>query len=121
MASTTAGSSQLRSGWAGSKGGGTTGPTASSKVHAGADRSKAATQLLGGRARRARPSRQTYQSRCALARPDDRASTNHGCRSEVWLGTQSMITLSPRAWASCDEPVEVLEGAEQRVDVAVVG
>ncbi len=40
-------------------------------------------------------SRQTYQSRDGES-TDERDSTNHGCWSLVWLGTQSMITLSPR-------------------------
>ena len=31
---------------------------------------------------------------------DERDSTNHACRSELWFGTQSISTLRPRPWAS---------------------
>ena len=65
-------------------------------------------------------SRQMYQSRLGLSR-EARDSMNHGCWSEVWFGTKSRITFSPRACAARDQPVEVRERAEQRVDVAVVG
>ena len=44
-------------------------------------------------------SRQTYQSRFGLSRAD-RDSTNHGCRSDVWLGTQSSSTRIPRSCAA---------------------
>ncbi len=98
MASTTAGWSQSRSGWADSNRCRYHWPDAGSRVQAGAVRSNEATQLLGG-APSGVASRQTYQSRWALSRPDT-ASTNHGCWSEVWLGTQSMMIRSPRAWAS---------------------
>ena len=98
MAASTAGSSQLRSGWADSNRWRYHWPVGSWNVQAGAVRSKAATQLLGGDPSGA-GSRHTYQSRWALSR-DDAASTNHGCWSEVWLGTQSMTTRMPRSWAS---------------------
>ena len=50
-----------------------------------------------------------------------RVSTNHGCWSDVWLGTQSSSTRMSRAWASASRRVEGREVAEERVDVAVVG
>ena len=50
-------------------------------------------------------SRQTYQSRFALSR-DARLSRNHGCWSEVWLGTKSSSTLRP-ALARPQQAVEV--------------
>ena len=53
-----------------------------------------AIQLLGGF-----PSRQRYQSRFVLSR-DERDSTNHGCRSEVWFGTKSSTTLMPCSCAA---------------------
>ena len=74
---------------------------------------------MGGRPP-GRPSRQTYQSRFGSSR-DERDARNQGCRSEVWFGTQSMITRMPRACASRDEPVGVGEAAEQRVHAGVVG
>ena len=64
-------------------------------------------------------SRHTYQLRWALSR-DEAASRNQGCWSEVWLGTQSMTTRRPSAWASADQGVELRQVAEERVDVAVV-
>ncbi len=118
MAATTAGSSQLRSGCADSNRWRYHCPDGGSNVHAGADRSKADTQLLGGEPSGG-PSRHTYQFRWSLSGPEA-ASRNHGCRSEVWLGTQSMITFSPRAWASVHQGVEVGQGPEQGIDVAVV-
>jgi len=54
-------------------------------------------QLFGGPP--SRPSRQTNQSRFALLRAA-RDSRNQGCWSELWFGTQSTVTLIPRAWAS---------------------
>ena len=81
MADTTSGWSQLRSGWADSNRWRYHWPVASSKVQVGAERSKAATQLLGGRPS-GRGSRHTYQLRWALA-VLLRASANHGCWSEV--------------------------------------
>lgn len=43
---------------------------------------------------------QTYQSRYGES-GDDRAAWNHGCWSEVWFTTRSMITRMPRFWAWC--------------------
>ena len=54
-------------------------------VHAGPP--KAPTQLFGG----SRPSAQMYRSGC---------SRNHGCSTDVWQGTRSSRTRSPRAWAA---------------------
>ena len=65
--------------------------------HVQASPPNAAFQLLGNVA--GSPSTQMYQSRLGLSR-DDLASTNHGCWSEVWFGTQSTITRMPRPWAS---------------------
>ena len=42
-------------------------------------------------------SRQTYQSRLGFSRLE-RDSTNHGCWSELWFGTQSSTILISRAW-----------------------
>ena len=62
-----------------------------------------------------------YQSRFGSSR--DRAGRRRttGAGREVWFGTQSMTTRMPRLVGLGDQPVEVVEGAEQRVDVAVVG
>ena len=43
---------------------------------------------------------QTYQSRYGES-GEDRADWNHGCSSEVWLTTRSMITRMPRFCAWC--------------------
>ena len=43
---------------------------------------------------------QTNQSRYGES-GDERADWNHGCWSEVWLTTRSMITLMPRLPAAC--------------------
>ena len=88
-----------------------------SKVHAGPTASNADTQSFGGPP--PTPSRHTYQSRFGSSR-EERAASNHGWRSDVWFGTQSSTTRMSRV-AALDEPVEVLERAEQRIDVAVVG
>src|SRR2546427_761348 len=40
-----------------------------------------------------------YQSRLQLRR-EARLSQNQGCRSEVWFGTRSRMTLRPCAWAA---------------------
>ena len=66
-----------------------------------------------------RASRQRYQSRFGLSR-DDRDSTNHGCSSEVWLTTRSITSFIPSAWTLDKQRVEVGQGAEQRIDVAVI-
>jgi hypothetical protein len=44
-----------------------------------------------------------YQSRLGSSR-DDRDAWNQGCRSEVWFGTQSSSTRSPRSWAAATSP-----------------
>ena len=90
---------------------------------------KAARQLLGSRpgepggpeppASSGRSSRQRYQSRLAERR-DDRDSMNHGCWSLLWLGTQSTRTRMSRRVRLGDESIEVGQGPEDRVDVAVV-
>ena len=64
-------------------------------------------------------SAQTYQLALGLSRLD-RLSRNQRCWSEVWLSTRSIITRRPSSCARCDQRVEVGEGAEHRVDVAVV-
>src|SRR3546814_8469257 len=57
-----------------------------------------ATQLLGrAPSGPPPPSRHTYQSRLGEVR-EERDSTNHGCWSLVWFGTQSSITLRPASW-----------------------
>ena len=48
-----------------------------------------------------------------------RAALNHSCRLELWFGTMSTTTLMPCSWA-LGELVEIVHGAELRVDVAVV-
>ena len=54
---------------------------------------------LGGGPPSGAGSRQMYQSRRALCR-EARLSRNHGCRSEVWLGTRSSRIRSPCPWAA---------------------
>ena len=49
-----------------------------------------------------------------------RAAWNHACSREVWLGTMSTITFEPELVGGCDQAVGVGQGAEQRIDVAVV-
>jgi hypothetical protein len=66
----------------------------------------------------ARGGRHQYQSRLGLSR-EDRDSTNHGCSSEVWLTTRSMISFMSRSWSAATRRIELLEGAERRVDVLV--
>ena len=58
---------------------------------------KIESQLLGG-VPSGLGSAQTYQSAFALVRLC-RLSWNHGCLSEEWLITWSMMTLSPSACA----------------------
>ena len=71
-------------------------PVAASSVHDGPTARNCDVQSLGGPPS-AVPSRHTYQSRFALSRLA-RESSNHGCWSDVWFGTQSMTTRMPRAW-----------------------
>ena len=42
----------------------------------------------------------TSTSRASGCRWSERDSTNHGCSSEVWLTTRSMISRMPRSWTS---------------------
>ena len=56
-------------------------------------------------------SRQMYQSRLGLSR-EARLSRNQGCWSEVWLGTRSRMTLSPRRMRGVYQRVEVGQRAE---------
>ena len=79
---------------------------------------KAATQLLGGVS--GSPSRQTYQSRLGSSRLD-RAATNQGCWSDVWLGTRSTSSRRPAVVAGRQQAVEGGQVAEGGVDVAEVG
>ena len=106
--------SSRRAGWAG-RGGGTTGRWR--RPRSSVSPPNAAFQLLGFAGRR-RPTGTSPASRCP---GEDRDSTNHGCWSEVWFGTQSTMTRMPRVVGVGQQAVEVVEGAEQRVDVAVVG
>ena len=46
---------------------------------------------------------------------------NHGCWSEVWFMTKSMITRMPRSWAASRKSREVVDGAELGQHVGVVG
>ena len=83
MAARTSGFLQFRSGCSGRKAWRYDWPVASSRSQAGPP--KSLIQLLGA-APSGPASRQTYQSRLGLVR-DERLSTNHGCRSDVWFGT----------------------------------
>ena len=71
-------------------------PVASSRVHAGRVAAERAALPV---VRAAPPSRRGGRARCTsrrfgdVRRGDRRDSTNHGCWSEVWLGTQSTRTL----------------------------
>ena len=80
---------------------------------------KLLSQLLGGPPSGA-GSRQRYQSRFGLSR-DERLSRNHGCWSEVWLGTKSRMSFRPAPMRSRDQRVEIGQRAEERVDAAVIG
>ena len=115
MASTTSGFDQLRSGCCGRNRWRYHCPVASSSVQAGPP--KAARQLFGGAP--SRSSRQWYQSRFGDDR-DERDSRNQGWWSDVWFGTQSTSTRMLALVRSGDQAVGVRQGAEQRVDVAVV-
>jgi hypothetical protein len=88
------------------------------EVHAGR-RAKCRVQLLGGPPSGA-GSRHTYQSRLGSSR-EERDSTNQGCWSEVWFGTQSSHTCIPRSCAAAISESRSASGAEDGVDVAVVG
>ncbi len=69
----------------------------------------------------ARPSRNTYCARSGLPGAAASAAAKSACRSEVWLGTRSIVTLRPQLVRVGDQRVEVGQVAEQRVDVARVG
>jgi hypothetical protein len=59
------------------------------------------SQLFGGSDPSGpRPGRNRKRSRSGLPGADSRASWNHGCSLEVWLGTMSASSFSPRAWDS---------------------
>ena len=65
------------------------------------------------------PTRQTSRgtaSRATIAR-----RRNHGCSSDVWLTTRSMMTLMPRLSRLVQQLGEVAEGAQPRVDAVEVG
>ena len=58
-------------------------------------------QLLGGSSPFApRPGRNQNRDRAADPGPSASASVNHGCWSEPWLGTTSMMIRMPSACAS---------------------
>ncbi len=96
IAALTAGFRQLRSGWDGRNEWRYHWPVGSSHVHAGPPNTE--SQLLGGEPSGC-GSAHVYQSRRGSSR-DERAAVNHGCWSDVWFGTQSTITRSPRRWAA---------------------
>ena len=57
-------------------------------------------------------SAQMYQSGC---------SRNHGCSIDVWQGTRSISTRSPRSWAAATSRSKSSSVPKTRVDVRVVG
>jgi hypothetical protein len=65
-------------------------------VHA--DPPKRDCQLLGGPP--STPSRNQNRSRSGDPGPAATAALNHGCSSEQWFGTMSMMIRMPRSWAS---------------------
>ena len=67
-----------------------------------------------------RPSRKMYRSRSGEPFGAASASWNQTCRFEEWLGTMSTMSLMPGGVQRRDHGVEVGEGAQSRVDVAVV-
>ena len=64
---------------------------------------------------------QTYMSRAAEPGRARRAFWNHGCWSEVWLMTSSVMTRRPRRCASATKALKSFMRAVGRVDRAVVG
>ena len=68
-----------------------------------------------------RPGRNQNRSRSADPGPAASAAVNHGCRSEQWFGTTSMIDPDAERVRLRDQRVGVGEGAEDGVDGAVVG
>ncbi len=118
MASTTAGSSQLRSGWADSNRCRYHWPDAWSKVQAGAERSKAATQLLGGApsGRGVTPDVPVPVVTVPARRRVDEPRVLVG----GVVGDPVDDHLEPEGVGLLDQLVELLQGAEEGVDVAVV-
>ena len=113
IACTTAGLRQLRSGCSAGRRGSSTGGRFVELPRAAA---KQESQLFGGPPPGA-GSRQMYQSRRnSRARRATRGTTDAGRR----CGSAPSTTLRPRVRLR-DEPVEVLERAEERIDAGVVG
>ena len=67
------------------------------------------------------PGRNQNSSRSGEPGPAASAAWNHACWSETWFGTMSMIVRMPSVARLGDERLGLREGAEGRVDVAVVG
>ena len=66
------------------------------------------SQLFGGSSPVApRPSRNRYRPRSGEPGALARAAWNQTCSSEVWLGTRSTSTRTPRPWARLEQLVEV--------------
>ena len=61
-----------------------------------------------------------YQSRRGSSR-DERDSTNQGCCEDVWFGTKSSSDADAARVRLVEEPVEIGQGPEERIDVAIVG
>ena len=118
MASSTAGWSQLRSGWPGSKRCRYHWPDAASRVQAGAVRSKDDTQLLGG-APSGVASRHTYQSRWAwsAARP---GVEEPGVLVGGVVGDPVDDHLEPEGVGLATSRSNSSRVPKQRIDVAVV-
>ena len=122
--SRTFGLSQLRSGWPGANRCRYHSPAVPSgflvRVQAGPP--KMDDQLFGGSSPCSpRPGRNQNRSRTAAPGPASSASLNHGFASEQWLGTMSTMIRMPSACASWISASASASGAEQRVDLAVVG
>ena len=95
-------------------------PAPSRASHAGPPNT--ARQSFGGSEPSSpRPGRKTYRARSGEPGPAASAATNHGCSSEVWFGTMSSSTRRPSRCASSISATRLVERAERRVDVAVVG
>ncbi len=81
-----------------------------------------ACQLLGGSLPSGpRPAAKWKRARAGLPGELSRASRNHGCSLEQWLGTMSREHLDAEPPGRRHQLVELVEVAEDRVDVAVVG
>ena len=84
----------------------------------GRRRRRSTPSCSGAARRRDRGRRGTGTGRApASPAPTASASWNQTCSSEVWLGTRSTMTRRPRPWARGEQRVEVVERAEQRVDL----